>query len=78
MPRPEDEFPIETVLPSGIRVFTCRKAPGTFETAAVFQGKLLNLLLARNPVRALHLHRLLSVSWGAAEEIFLVETRALT
>jgi len=65
---PKLSFPIESVTRSGVRVVTVQRSPAAFETAAVFRGKLLNLLHAENALRAGRLHRLLAEAWGSASE----------
>lgn len=66
-------FPIETTTDNGVRVITCRRSPRDFETAAVFEGKLLTLLVAPNPIQAGKLHRLLMQTWGAASKSNLLD-----
>ena len=74
MPKtPESEFPVETFLPTGVRILTYRRAPESFDTAAVFRGKLLNLLTSKSPIQAGRMHRLLVESWGAASEGNLID-----
>lgn len=61
-------FPIESKLPNGVHVFTCRITASEYKTGAIFRGRLLNLLLAASPVRAGRQHRLLAEAWSKATE----------
>jgi hypothetical protein len=66
-------FPIETSFPNGVRVVTCRRSQRAFESAAIFRGKLLNLLSAEDPIHAERLHELLASTWGSASESNLLD-----
>ena len=66
-------FPVETSFPNGVRVVTCRRSQRAFESAAIFRGKLLNLLPAEDPIHAGQLHKLLAQAWGSASESNLLD-----
>jgi ribosome biogenesis protein Tsr3 len=66
-------FHIETTAQNGVRVITCRRSQHEFETAAIFRGRLLNLLTAPNPIHAGKMHRLLFEAWSKASEANLLD-----
>jgi len=59
-------FPIETKLKNGIRIVTYKKAHREFESAAIFDKKLLNLRVMTTPIEASKHHDLLVKTWEAA------------
>lgn len=61
-------LPIETKFKNGVRIVTFKKAQREFESAAIFQRRLLSLLIAATPMHARKQHAILAEAWGLVSE----------